>query len=124
MLKDKYQDLLKLGEKLKVEGGDWKEEGGKLFVKGTAKYQLDKDMLWDKIKGYPDWEKEVSADIKVANKDLYGIYTVQSGDTLSKIAKKYLDNAGAYMKIFDINKDILKNPDMIKVGQELKIPNK
>lgn len=124
MLKEKYQDLLKLGEKLKVAAGDWKEEGGKLILMGTATYQLDKDLLWDKIKSYPDWEKEVKADIKVANKDIHGIYTVQSGDTLSKIAKKFLDNANSYMKIFDLNKDVLKNPDMIKVGQELKIPNK
>lgn len=124
MLKEKYQELLKLGEKLKVAAGDWKEEGGKLILTGTTAYQLDKDLLWDKIKSYPDWEKEVKADIKVANKDIHGIYTVQSGDTLSKIAKKFLDNANSYMKIFDVNKDVLKNPDMIKVGQELKIPNK
>lgn len=124
MLKEKYQDLLTLGEKLKVAAGDWKEEGGKLILMGTAAYQMDKDLLWDKIKSYPDWEKEVKADIKVANKDIHGIYTVQSGDTLSKIAKKFLDNANSYMKIFDVNKDVLKNPDLIKVGQELKIPNK
>ena len=124
MLKEKYQDLLKLGEKLKVAAGDWKEEGGKLILHGTATYQLDKDLLWDKIKSYAGWENEVKADIKIANKDIYGMYTVQSGDTLSKLAKKFLDNSNSYMKIFELNKDVLKNPDLIKVGQELKIPNK
>ncbi len=124
MLKDKYQAVLDLGKNLDVKGGDVKEEGGKVKVSGTAAYELDKDLLWDVIKSIPGWENEVVADIKVANKEIYGIYTVKSGDTLSKIAKKYIDNANRYMDIFNLNKDILSNPDLIKVGQRLKIPNK
>ena len=50
-------------------------------------------------------------------------YTVQAGDTLSKIAKDHLGNANAYMKIFDANKDQLTDPDKIKPGQVLKIPS-
>ncbi len=50
-------------------------------------------------------------------------YTVQSGDTLSKIAKQHLGDANAYMKIFDANKDQLSDPDKIKPGQVLKIPS-
>ena len=50
------------------------------------------------------------------------LYTVQAGDTLSKIAKQYYGNANAYMKIFDANKDQLKDPNKIQVGQVLKIP--
>lgn len=49
-------------------------------------------------------------------------YTVQSGDTLSEIAKQYYGNSGDYMKIFEANRDILSDPDKIKVGQELVIP--
>ena len=124
MLKEKYQAVLELGKQLDVKGGDVKEEGGKLKVSGTAAYELDKEMLWDAIKGIPGWENEVAADIKVANKDILGIYTVKSGDTLSKIAKKYLDSANRYNDIFNLNKDVLSNPDLIKVGQKLKIPNK
>jgi LysM repeat protein len=123
-LKETYQDFLTFGEKLKIQNGGWKEEGGKLRVWGTANYQLDKDELWDKLKSYPNAEKEVAADIKVANKDIYGVYTVQSGDSLSKLAKKFLGNANRYMDIFNLNKDQLTNPDLIKVGQQLKIPNK
>ncbi len=123
MLKEKYNSVLELGKNLDVKGGDVKEEGGKLKIDGTAAYQLDKDLLWDAIKSIQGWENEVVADIKVANKDIFGIYTVKSGDTLSKIAKKYLDNANRYNDIFKINTDILDNPDLIKVGQRLKIPN-
>src|SRR5262245_56189295 len=124
MLKEKYQAVLDLGKNLDVKSGDVKEEGGKLKISGTAAYELDKELLWDAIKSIPGWEKEVVADIKVANKDIFGIYTVQSGDTLSKISKKYLDNPNRYNDIFNINKDILTNPDLIKPGQRLKIPNK
>ncbi len=124
MLKDKYKDLLDLGVKLQVKSGDVKEEGGKLHIKGTALYQYDKDQLWDKIKSYSGWENEIAADIKVEKTDIYGIYTVKSGDTLSKIAKGHFGDAKRYMEIFNLNKDILTNPDLIKVGQKLKIPAK
>jgi hypothetical protein len=50
------------------------------------------------------------------------IYEVQPGDTLGKISKQFYGNAGQYMKIFEANRDILDNPDLIKIGQKLKIP--
>ena len=50
------------------------------------------------------------------------IYEVVSGDTLGAISKKYYGKASDYMKIFEANRDILDNPDLIKVGQKLKIP--
>ena len=50
-------------------------------------------------------------------------HVVVSGDTLSALAKKYYGKAGLYMKIFDANKEQLSNPDLIKVGQKLRIPS-
>lgn len=123
-LQDKYSDLLKFGEQLQVKSGYVKEEGGKLKIGGVAKYQLEKDMLWDKIKSYSGWEQEIEADIKVENSDVYGVYTVQKGDTLSKISKQLLGSPNRYMEIFNMNKDILSNPDLIKIGQKLKLPFK
>ena len=49
-------------------------------------------------------------------------YTVVSGDTLSKIAKQFYDNASAYMGIFEANKPMLSHPDKIYPGQMLRIP--
>jgi len=49
-------------------------------------------------------------------------YTVKAGDTLSKIAKQHYGNANLYMKIFEANKELLRDPDKIQVGQVLKIP--
>jgi LysM domain-containing protein len=122
-LKDKYNDVLELGKKLGVKGGDWKEEGGKFRTWGTTEYQYDKNLIWDCIKTHAGWETEVAADIKVEKTDIYGLYHVKPGDTLSKIAKEIYKDANKYMKIFDANKDQLTNPDLIKVGQKLKLPN-
>ena len=50
-------------------------------------------------------------------------YTVQKGDTLSKIAKHHLGDANAWRKIYDANKAVIgDNPDKIFPGQKLKIP--
>jgi nucleoid-associated protein YgaU len=50
-------------------------------------------------------------------------HVVVSGDTLSGLAKKYYGKSSLYMKIFEANKDQLTNPDLIKVGQKLRIPD-
>ena len=49
-------------------------------------------------------------------------YTVQSGDTLSKIAKEMYGDAGKYPQIFEANKPMLKDPDEIYPGQVLRVP--
>jgi nucleoid-associated protein YgaU len=49
-------------------------------------------------------------------------HTVVAGETLGKIAKHYYGDASLYMTIFDANKDQLKDPNLIKVGQKLRIP--
>jgi nucleoid-associated protein YgaU len=121
-LKEKYAAVLKLGEELKVKGGDVKEEGGKLVIKGTTEYGIDRDHLWDLIKKQAGWESEIVADIKVEKSDVYGYWVVKSGDSLSKIAKDVYDDGGKYMKIFEANKDQLSDPDKIKPGQKLRIP--
>ena len=49
-------------------------------------------------------------------------YTVKSGDTLSKISKEMYGNANQYMRIFEANKPMLKDPDKIYPGQVLRVP--
>ena len=50
-------------------------------------------------------------------------YTVQSGDTLWKIAESMYGNGSSYMKIFEANTGLLEDPDRIFPGQELVIPD-
>jgi nucleoid-associated protein YgaU len=49
-------------------------------------------------------------------------HEVKKGDTLWKIAVKYYGDGSLYTNIFEANRDILKDPNLIKVGQKLRIP--
>jgi len=122
-LTEKYRDVLELTGKLPLEGLTVEEKAGKMYVSGTAPYQLEKDLVWDAVKKHAGWESDLAVDLKVQNTDLYGYWTVKSGDSLSKIAKSAYDDGNRYMKIFEANKDLLKDPNAIKPGQRLKIPN-
>ncbi len=123
-LQDKYRAVLQLGEKFGVKDGYVKEEEGVLKIGGTAQTQYEKNKMWDKIKEIGgEKPADLKADIKVAVTDYYHKHMVQSGESLSKIAKHYYDDASKYMAIFNANKNQLKDPDLIKPGQELIIPN-
>src|SRR5262245_45498874 len=110
--------------------GNAEERDGKLYFKGTVATEDEKNEIWNAIKTIPTWQKDIVADIQVtggaapssAAAAAAKTYTVKSGDTLSKIAKEYLGNANAYMKIFDLNKDQLSDPNKIKPGQVLRLP--
>lgn len=107
--------------------GSAEERDGKLHFKGTVATEDEKNEIWTAIKTIPTWKNDIVADIQVTGGPAASAkattYTVKSGDTLSKIAKDHLGSAGAYMKIFEANKDQLTDPDKIKPGQVLKIPN-
>ena len=109
--------------------GNAEERDGKLYFKGTVATEAEKNELWTAIKTIPTWQNDVIADIQVTGGPAAAApaaaaktYTVKAGDTLSKIAKDHLGNANAYMKIFEINKDQLADPDKIKPGQVLHLP--
>jgi nucleoid-associated protein YgaU len=140
-LRDKYNNAVQTAKSLRMDGSA-EERDGKLHVSGTVNSEDEKNQIWNALKTVPDWQKEVVADIKVRPSTMKDptpnrsvapqqtsapaaggtTYTVQSGDTLSAIAKKFLGNANEYMVIFNANKDQLTDPDKIKPGQVLKIP--
>jgi nucleoid-associated protein YgaU len=123
-LQVKYSPVLALAQELKIQNISVSEDAGKLKIAGSANTPYEKNKIWDKIKEVGgEAQTEVSADIKVLNTDFFHIHTVESGENLSKISKHYFKDANKYMQIFNANKDQLTNPDMIKVGQKLKIPN-
>jgi len=49
-------------------------------------------------------------------------YIIVSGDTLSKIAKKYYGDAMQYPRIFEANREVIQNADLIYPGQKIRIP--
>jgi len=124
MVRAKYQSVLDLGEKLNIQNGDVKEEMGKLHVSGTANTQYEKNQIWDAIKAVGgENPADIVADIKVADETVYARHTVAGGESLSKIAKHYYKDPMKYNAIFEANRNILNNPDMIHPGQELVIPH-
>lgn len=123
-LTNKYANVVAKAQELGLKNVKVNETGGKVQISGTTEYQMQKDMLWDVIKQQPGWEQEVSADIKAERTDVWGVWEVKPGDSLSKIAKSAYDNANEYMRIFEANKNILKDPNVIQPGQKLVIPKK
>lgn len=120
---EKYQSLLELantnGTTYELSEGD----NGTLVVTGTAPSAEAKQALWDEYNRLdPDYKSgDLILNISTAGDAGGGehTYTVESGDSLSKIAGKY----GIQWKaIWDHNRDILHDPDKIYPGQELKIP--
>lgn len=123
MIKQKYQSVLDLGTHLNIQNGEVTEKQGVLIIKGTAKTQYEKNILWDKIKAIGgENPSDIKADISVSDDSVYHRHTVQQGETLGKIAKKYYGDSSKYRAIFQANTHILKNPDLIHPNQELVIP--
>jgi LysM repeat protein len=140
-LRDKYNHAVQMAKSVRMDGSA-EERDGKLHFHGTVNSEDEKNQIWNALKTVPDWQKEVVADITVRPSTMKDptpsrsapapnqttataattTYTVQSGDTLSAIAKKVLGNANDYMEIFNANRDQLTDPDKIKPGQVLKIP--
>jgi len=132
-LREKYNHAIQTAKQIRFDGSA-EEREGKLHFSGTVNSEEEKNQIWNALKTIPDWQKDVVADIRVKpgaqqpaaqQRGTTGgeqTYTVQAGDTLSAIAKKYLGDADAYPEIFNANRDQLTDPDKIKPGQVLKIP--
>jgi|SRR5690554_3362852 len=120
----KYQSVLNLGGQLSMKDTRVSEENGKLKIGGTVKNQHEKNLMWDEIKRKGgENPSDIEADIKVEDTSVFARHTVESGETLGKISKKYYGDSGKYNKIFEANRDKLKSADLIHPGDELVIPN-
>ena len=121
-LRDKYAYAIQTAKDMRMQGSA-DERDGKLYFHGTVNTQAEANKIWDAIKTIPDWRNEIVADIQAAGGGATTqAYTVKAGDTLSKIAKEQLGDANAYKQIFDANKDQLTDPDKIRPGQVLRMP--
>lgn len=127
-LRDKYSYAIQTAKSFRMQGSA-DERDGKLYFHGTVGLQSEVNQIWDAIKTVPEWQSEIVADINatgtVATETpniTAHTYVVRSGDTLSKIAKEMLGDSGAFMDIFKANRDQLTDPNIIRPGQVLKIP--
>jgi len=119
-LQDKYAQLISYAKSSNVSDLSVSEQDNVLHVSGKASASV-KDQLW---KIYDQIDPDMRAGDMVLSIDVLAgsdeIYVVQSGDSLSKIATKY--PGMTWQKIFDANKDTIKNPDLIHPGQQIRIP--
>lgn len=119
-LKTKYAELLNYAQDNNVDDLDVVEKDGVLYVSGKATASV-KDAIWklyDKID--PDMragDMVLNIEVKEGGEE---IYEIKAGDSLSKIAQKY--EGMTWQKIFEANKDMIKDPNKIFPGQKIKIP--
>lgn len=129
-LKAKYQPVIDLG---KLRGVSWKNvhvENEKLLIRGAAPNDAIRNAVWDAIKEVDAQYADLTADITVdASLPVPAppaaeprVYEVVAGDSLSKIAKRFYGDASKYPRIFEANRDQLKDPNVIQPGQRLRIP--
>jgi nucleoid-associated protein YgaU len=118
-LKAKYAPVLKKGEEVGLRLQNMHMKENKMYLRGTLPTDFAKNQIWDEIKRVDAQYADLTADFSVQPGTEY---TVRSGDSLSKIAKQFYGDAKLYPKIFEANRDKLKDPDKIQVGQVLKLP--
>jgi nucleoid-associated protein YgaU len=122
-LSNKYQSLID-AVKSKAQGETKvTEQDNILYIDATVASESDKDNLW-KIYNQidPDYRAgDLRLNLVVSGTGGSEEYEVKSGDNLSKIGAKY---GVTWKEIYEANKDIIKNPDLIQPGWKLKIPSK
>jgi nucleoid-associated protein YgaU len=133
-LKAKYQSVLNFIQSQGVQLQNLNMEGDKLLIRASAPSADVKNKVWDQIKlvdpNFSDLIADIQAPAAAAaaaagnapSTTAARTYTVQAGDSLSKISKQFYGDANKYMKIFEANKDKLSDPDKIKPGMDLVIP--
>jgi nucleoid-associated protein YgaU len=127
-LRHKYDPVIRLMHSTGVQVQTVDLDGGKLRLRAQAPSNEMKNKIWDQIKAVDPTYSDLNAEITVgagagaSAGTAGGTYTVQKGDTLSKISKQYYGDPNKYNRIFEANRDQLKDPDKIFPGQVLKIP--
>lgn len=129
-LKEKYLSALNMADSMGGRVEALYVEGDRLIARITASDQSSADQIVGAFNSidssYGDLDLQVNAQQQqyeqAAASQQQQTYTVQSGDSLWKIAKNHYGDGSHYMQIFYANRDKIKDPDMIQVGQELVIP--
>jgi nucleoid-associated protein YgaU len=135
-LKQKYQSVQNVMAQNQVRLQNINMQGDKLFMRAEAPSVQAKNRVWDQIKlvdpSYSDLIVDISVSESAPRTQTAGagigggqqtrMYTVQSGDSLSKISRQFYGDANQYMKIFNANRDRLSDPNKVQTGQQLVIP--
>ena len=125
LLKQQNENLLKtevMTLNLDVENLEIDLNDGVATVYGQVDSQEDKEKIIltvGNFKGIGGVDDRISV---TKEEDAADFHTVESGESLSKIAKHYYGDAMKYKELFEANKPMLEDPDKIYPGQVLRIP--
>lgn len=122
-LENKYASLISAARQTAAGEIKVAEQDNVLYVDGKVRSAADKDKLWALYnKLDPDYRAgDLRLNIEVSESAGMQQYTVKAGDSLSKIGSQF---GVSWKDIFEANKDLIKNPDLIQPGWTLKIPAK
>lgn len=123
-LQTEYANVMETAQKHNVKLNEMRESDGKLFISGSTEYAYDRDRVWEVIRAHPNWRNETTVDIKAQRQDIYGMWTVRAGDTMSKIAQAVYGDPKMSSRIQEANRDLVKDPDKLQAGTQLKLPPK
>jgi nucleoid-associated protein YgaU len=125
-LQEKYQSLIDLANQSGISGLNVTEGDGFIKIEGTAPSADVKQQLWNEYGRIdPEYRSgdlvlDITAPENASASGSGGsTYTVQAGDSLSKIGTRM---GVSWKEIFEANRDKLDDPDKIYPGQELTIP--
>jgi LysM repeat protein len=141
-LKQKYQSALNLMQQLQVQVQNVNMEGTRLLIRGVAPSVDVKNRVWNQIKLIDASLNDLICDLSVSQQQPTAApsatmtagasvsggqnerrYVVKRGDTLIKISLDFYGDPNQYMKIFNANRSLLRDPNAISPGQELLIPD-
>jgi len=117
-LQEKYKTVIDIARKGGATGLTVNEKNNVLHITGKTTEDV-KQKMWDAYTAIdPDMRAgDLMLNVEAANFD--EVYEIKKGDTLGKIAKHY---GTTWQKIHEMNKETIKNPDLIFPGQKIKIP--
>ena len=123
MMRDHFIGLI-IKHDLEIDSPNVFYENGRITINGSVKDQATKEKIvltLGNVKGVEQVDDQMELNIEEAQPESR-FYTVQKGDSLSKISKEVYGDAMKYPMIFEANKPMLSDPNLIYPGQMLRIP--
>lgn len=105
-----------------IESFSWGEKDASGDIYYTMALKEYKKIKAKTITDTTETVKPTTRETKAPESSSGKSYTVKSGDSLWAIAKRYYGDGSQYNKIYEANKDKIKNPNLIYAGQTLTIP--
>ena len=126
-LQQKYDELIRSARSAGVNNLQVREQNSVLYIDGQAPSESVKKQLWDIYQRIDpnfraaDLVMNISVSTPTTAAPATQEYEVVSGDNLTKIGKKF---GLSWKEVYEANRDLIKDPDLIQTGWRLKIPPK